>query len=104
MSHSYKKTPIVKYAPSGNIGQKLANRRVRRYKGDIPNKGYKFLKKIFNSWEVHDHVERYTLNDALNYRTKILSLGEHLHWGKQDEDIINIHKCVQRWKKWYWRK
>lgn len=103
MSRSYKKTPVIKYAPSGKIGKKFANRRVRRFKGDIPD-GYVFLKKIYDPWNVHDVVQRYTLSDALQWRTKCISYYNIGNWNSLSEEEQDINKCIQNWKKWYWRK
>jgi len=105
MSRSHKKNPILKYAPNSNIGQKFANRRVRRYKGELPTKGYGFLKKIYDPWNVHDHVQRETLREALNYRDQCLAdhkAGKYGDWIK--EKYGDENKVIQNWKKWFWRK
>lgn len=59
MSRSYKKTPIVKDGHSGKFGKKVANRKVRHYKGTIASG--KSYRKIYESWDIHDFVNRYSL-------------------------------------------
>lgn len=62
MSRSYKKNPISKCDPkNGTPGKKFANRKVRRCKDAIPNG--KAYRKIYNSWEIHDYVCRYTYEE-----------------------------------------
>jgi hypothetical protein len=60
MSRSYKKTPIVKDGHSGKFGKKVANRKVRHFKGDIANG--KAYRKIYESWDIHDMINRYPLS------------------------------------------
>lgn len=108
MSRSYKKTPVLKYAPQGNVGQKFANRRVRRFKGEISNG--KAYKKLYETWNVHDHVERYTLQDALDYRDRCIHDYENgiSRWGFVPSHLTEEEKdrdlCIQKWKKTYIRK
>jgi len=103
MSRSFKKTPIIKYAPKSNVGQKLANRRVRRFKGDLPTKGYSLLKKIYDPWDVHDVVMRETLEETFDRRTWLLAKGD-LNGHDYSYIELNINQAIQQWKKWYWRK
>lgn len=101
MSRSYKKHPMMKYAPCGNWGQKQANRRVRRYKGELPNGcAYKLL---YNQYNIHDCVSYYTLQDALSYRSYSLAYDEMRGW-ESDPNEVNITRCIQKWKRWYIRK
>lgn len=53
MSRSYRKFPIVKCEKSCKWGKKQANRKVRRYKGDISS-GNEY-KKVYDSWEICDY-------------------------------------------------
>lgn len=54
MSRSYKKTPILKYAPrKGKWGKKYANDTVRNCK-DVGNFGS--YKKHYESWDIHDCI------------------------------------------------
>lgn len=60
MSRSYKKTPITKDGHSGKFGKKVANRKVRQYKGDLADG--KSYRKIYESWDIHDMIIRYPLS------------------------------------------
>ena len=108
MSRSYKRTPVLKYAPTSNIGQKYANRRVRRYKKGIPN-GMAY-KKLYSSYNVHDHVMRETLKETLEYRERCIHEYEYgiSRWGyvatylNAEEKDINL--CIRNWKKMYYWK
>ena len=105
MSRSYKKNPILKYAPFGNVGQKFANRRVRRYKGELPTKGYSFLKKIYDPWNVHDHVEMRTLKYELDRRESYLRQIESGVIGKYFWKYYeNKQTVINDWAKRYRRK
>lgn len=106
MSRSYKKTPISKSCPSyGKYGKREANKKVRR-SDDISNG--KMYKKIYCSWNIHDVVSYYTLNNALEFRTRMLSCYD-LRWSynptsKFDLNMFNINRCINEWKRWYFRK
>lgn len=53
MSRSYKKVPHCKCEDSCKWGKRQANKKVRRYKGEITNgKGYK---KLYESWNICDY-------------------------------------------------
>lgn len=53
MSRSYKKFPFCKCERSCKWGKRQANKKVRRYKGEISD-GHEY-QKIFNSWEICDY-------------------------------------------------
>lgn len=96
MSRSYKKNPIVKDGNSRkSFAKRLSNKKVRRYKGISVGCQYK---KIFCSWDICDNWDRTTLNEHLEFRTRILSMNI------SNEDYLNINKYVNNWKKWYLRK
>ena len=102
MSRSYKKNPVLKYAPkSGKIGRGFANRRVRYYKGELSNGAC--YKRLYEPWNIHDCVQRQTLEDALEYRTYALAYNEMRGWDDAPEEA-NINLYIQKWKKWYYRK
>lgn len=68
MSRSYKKTPIIKYAPSSKRGgtkkvKRCANKSVRR--GEYGN-GMQY-KRAYEQWDIHDIVDRSTWKDAQNW-------------------------------------
>lgn len=66
MSRSYKKTPVCKDGRSGKFGKKVANRKVRYYKGDIADG--KSYRKIYESWEIHDYISHYPLSQLRKER------------------------------------
>ena len=89
MSRSRKKVPIAKYAPEGKIGQIFANRRVRRYKGDISD-GNSY-RKLYNQYDIHDVIQFESLREYLTY-----SRRWNLH--KTEQERIN------EYNKWFRRK
>jgi hypothetical protein len=101
MSRSYKKEPVLKYAPKSNVGQKFANRRVRRYKKDLSN-GMAY-KRLYCQYDVHDCVSRYSLADALHYRIKSLAYDEIMGYESSEEDL-KISLTINNWAKFYYRK
>ena len=63
MSRSYKKVPIVKDHDSGKIGKRFANKAVRRKEEDaLKGKEYK---KIYPSWDIHDYINYYPKEEAI---------------------------------------
>lgn len=91
MSRSYKKTPISKMAPvHGRIGKKFANRRVRRYDEELSNGGS--YKRLYCSYDIHDWISYYTINDAIEFEMN-RSRSEH-----------TIQWAINNWKKHYHRK
>ena len=64
MSRSYKHIGFCKCEKSCKIGKKFANRKVRNYKGEIPNG--KAYKKIYNSWDICDYYNIETWNSYKN--------------------------------------
>ena len=97
MSRSYKKNPVLKYAPiRGKWEKKAANHRVRRC-ADVPDgKGYR---KVFPTWDIHDCYSRYSLSDAFDSWTR--QTAAYLLLGL---DIETIHQMKNRWQKYYYRK
>jgi len=91
MSRSYKHTPIHKMAPEhGKIGKHFANRRVRRYKGDLSSG--KSYRKLYDPWEIHDWITYETLNDALVPRRFSL-------FGMSVFPARTIQEKIKQWKK-----
>lgn len=79
MSRSRKKTPIAKGAPKTNVKywKNLANRKIRRHKGKLPD-GHSFLKKIYDSYNIHDYVSSMFPHDIERMRNS---------WWFTDEQI-----------------
>ena len=61
MSRSYKKNPVVKDGRSGKVGKRFASKKVRRYKGIIPNGNT--YKKLYESCNIHDYAFRETYQE-----------------------------------------
>lgn len=102
MSRSYKKNPISKDGGSRKTySKRLANKAVRRSK--IIGDG-KWYKKLYCSWNISDSWDRTTLNDHLEFRTRILSTMEYPYNEGRYEKYVNINQCVNQWKRWYLRK
>lgn len=106
MSRSYKKNPVSKSCPDdGTYGKRQANKKIRRFKGELSDG--KEYKKLYCSWNIHDSTIRYTLNEALEFRTKMISdcaAGRWTYHAQHDEKYFNIHKCIKHWKKFYYWK
>ena len=101
MSRSYKKNPIYTDRNDGaKYWKRQANRRVRHYKGELQ---YNKYKRIYNSWEIHDWVSRWSSDEALkSYQTDVFWWrGEpEKRWNyKSEEDFMN-----RQWAKYYRRK
>lgn len=100
MSRSYKKEPVIKYAPrDGKWGRNQANRRVRRSNQDLSD-GCEY-KRLYDAWNIHDCRSRLTLKDQLRRWEKLevwypgVSNVSHNWCGKTREDAI------LNWKKEY---
>lgn len=65
MGKSYKKFPFCKCEDSCKWGKKQANRRVRRYKGELGN-GREY-KKLYNSWDICDYYFSETWKEYQHY-------------------------------------
>lgn len=79
MSRSYRKFPLCKCERSCKWGKKQANKRVRRYKGEISNgRNYK---KLYESWEICDYAFSETWKE---YSHSCL----HPRWWSEPEEPI----------------
>lgn len=100
MSRSYKKIPIVKVAPkNGTTEKKFANKKVRRYKEAITNG--KAYRKLFNSWDIHDYVVRWTYEYYKEHYEKEVKMYK--------SGVIRYNPCLYAhsyydWYKHYKRK
>jgi hypothetical protein len=53
MSRSYKKHPVViVVGGNGRTGKRLANKRLRRYRGHVPRGSW--WKRLYESWDIVD--------------------------------------------------
>ena len=68
MSRSYKKAPVYTDRKHGaKYWKRQANRKVRHHKEILNNKSYR---KVYNSWEIHDYVSRWTKAEAIVWYNK----------------------------------
>lgn len=105
MSKSRRKFPIVKCEDSCKIGKKFANRRVRRYKGDIPKgKGYK---RLYCSWDICDYYFSVSEEDIKRQwyaKQKALAQGvDDWTLGTNYSDMT-LEEALIEWKKTYLNK
>jgi len=105
MSRSYKKNPIIKDGRSGRTGKKFANKKVRRYKGEIQDR--KAYKKLYESWDIHDYISMETYYE---HKVKFESdLKAYLNGGskydpRDDTRWYNHWYSNNHWAKCYKRK
>ena len=64
MSRSYRKNPICKDNGSSKSSKRCANRKTRRHENELPSKGC-YYKKIYEQYDIHDWVSRWTWEEAL---------------------------------------
>ncbi|MBN2655509.1 MAG: hypothetical protein JXR86_00505 [Spirochaetales bacterium] len=85
MSKTYRKASISDNNRGGaRWSKRQANKAVRRLEGEIP-KGYGFIKKIYNSWDIHDYkFVSYTKRDV------IVSLEFQLSFS--DTGVVNLYR------------
>lgn len=95
MSRSYKKNPICTDRPHGaKYWKRLANKKVRKENIHFL-KGKKY-KRIYNSWEIHDYISRWTKEEALKDFKRYMYLQKYY---KNEDEFLNKH-----WKKYQYRK
>lgn len=100
MSRSYKKNPIVKDGRSGKVGKRFANKKVRRYKGELPDG--KAYRKLYESWDIHDWVFRETLQE---HRDRYESdLKAYLNGGSQYDPRDTSKRYNRRYDDNHWAK
>lgn len=95
MSRSYKKHPYCTdgHARSTKLSKRYANKAVRNTKYDaIPLKGCGY-KKVYESWDIHDWIERYTRQEWI-----IRYNNPHIITKKTLAEELNL------WEKYYRRK
>lgn len=113
MSRSYKKNPICKDSTkSSKKNKQIANRIVRRrYKNaqnEIDTNARGSYKKMYESWDIHDYITRWTERDAVESwneeKTHAMSLSipvEQYGWHKKFGTLENYLKW---WKRTYYKK
>lgn len=86
MSRSRKKVPII--ADRNPWAKNQANRKVRRFKGELPEKG-KAYRKLYCSWSIKDHVW-----DARFWTQRHISdewMEDEALWVKEAKKIMMEH-------------
>ena len=105
MSRSRKKFPIVKCEDSCKQGKKFANKKVRRFKGFIPNG--KSYKKLYCSWDICDYYFSVSEKDIIRTwlaKQKALENGvEDWTLGTHYENVT-LEEALLEWKKTYLNK
>ena len=112
MSRSYKKCPIHTdgRTPGPKISKRYANKKARHTK-DLPTRQRNAFKKCFCSYDIHDYVSRWTLQDAIDEweeeETMILNGSAKKeswkkHWHDKYENIEAYLQAI--WYKYYYRK
>ena len=103
MSRSYKKNPIYTDRPHGaKYWKRVGNKKVRKNNNTFP-KGKKY-KRMYNSWEIHDYISRYSKCEAIKdyYYSGIFINGK---WFKTFNEYKNEQEFLNKyWKKNYLRK
>jgi hypothetical protein len=104
MARSVKKNPVQKYAPvCGKIGKQFANRRVRRFNKDLSSGNA--YKKLYETWDIHDCVDRTTLKTHLARWVKYGAVCKVRGWDEKSNFYgANYQEAVNKWKKSYIRK
>lgn len=90
MSRSYKKHEVYTDGRNGQVvSKRFANKAVRRYKNYLSNG--KAYKKLYCSWEIHDHIWRWTWKDAKE------------EWEREDSIYHQLYATLSDFYR-YWRK
>ena len=104
MSRSKRKFPLVKCETSCKSGKRFANRRVRRYKGDISNG--KDYKKLYCSWDICDYYFSMSEEDVKRQwyaKQKAIKNGVD-DWTLGTRYEITLEEALQKWKRTYLNK
>lgn len=103
MSRSYKKNEICTDRSNGaKFWKRISNKKVRKSR-DSFQKSSKY-KRIYNSYEIHDYISRWSKKQALNdyHYSGFFYKGEWIPIFKEyktEKDFLNKY-----WKKIYYRK
>jgi hypothetical protein len=81
VSRSYKHSPICTDREHGaKWWKRQANHKVRRHKDVFNNKSYR---KVYNSWNIHDHISYESKADAIAWYNKVTSEGYPYNYTKE---------------------
>ena len=98
MSRSYKKNPVYSdgRTPTPKKIKRIANKKVRHTKNLADGKAYK---KVFESWDIHDYISRWTWEDA-----KFKYFHPNLHGINWQEDYPTLKDFYKYWIKFHRNK
>lgn len=101
MSRSYKKYPYYTDGSPGTTKEmkRFANKKVRQYKKDINKKGNSY-KKIFETYDIHDWISRWSWEEAKAEYENNDGIGRY-SW---KDDYLTLKDFRNFWSKYYKRK
>lgn len=96
MSRSYRKFPSVKGNYS-KCGKKFANRKVRRYKGDVGNFGN--YKKLYEQYDIVEYrftqFKSWVIDDYYKDESYLK------HGIKKHNVYSSLNEALADWERWY---
>jgi len=98
MSRSYKRNPVYTDRTHGaKYWKRVSNKKVRK-SNNVFLKGNKY-KKIYNSWNIHDYISRWSKEQALDYyyNSIIFRNGKWIY-------IYDKYKSEKEFLDKYWKK
>ena len=103
MSRSYKKNPVYTDRPNGaKYWKRCANKKVRRYKDNLDDG--KMYRRIYNSWDIHDYINRWTKEEAIDYWYKVQTEAGY-RWYDITKDYPTLENFLDKcWAPdFYWK-
>lgn len=99
MSRSYKKNPIYidGRTPTPKRNKRQANKRIRHSKIILPNGNA--YKKVFETYDIHDYISRWTWEDA-----KFEYFHPDMYGIVWQEDYPTLKDFYKYWRKYYFSK
>lgn len=96
MSRSYKKNPIYTdgRTPTPKKSKKYANKKVK-HTSNLPNG--KAYKKVYESYDIHDYVSRWTWEEAKEWYLRKSQIEEWTHYLKKQYPTLKLF--YRYWKK-----
>lgn len=101
MSRSFKKYPVCKDGESGYPGKNFANRRVRRFEGDLSSGGA--YKKLFCPYDIHDQWSMNTWEEWIAREWRFYTEGRVFGWWRSAE-MPDEKEEYRRWRRFYRNK
>ena len=92
MSKTYRKAHFCDNDRGGaKIAKRFANKRIRRTRGDIPE-GYAYLKKIYDSWDIHDYKWTYWYKEELKERIEECISDSEKYGSWYIQGTVNVYR------------